>query len=190
MSLKYFDEQLFETKDFTKSNLEIGEYERCTFKGLDISNTDLSNFVFSECTFLNCNLSNCKVKETAFREVEFTDCKLLGLHFEDCKAFLFSIYVVNCNLNLSCFFQVNLKRSKIKNSSLHEVDFTSADLSNLHLDNWDLLNATFMGTNLEAADLRLAINYSIDPELNKIKKAKFSSTGIAGLLHRYDIVIE
>ena len=116
MSLKYFDEQLFEVKDFTKGQLEAGEYERCTFKNLEISGTDLSHFIFSDCEFINCNLSNCKLKETAFREVEFSDCKLLGLHFEDCKAFLFSIYVENCNLNLSCFFQVNLSKSKIKNS--------------------------------------------------------------------------
>jgi len=33
-------------------------------------------------------------------------------------------------------------------------------------------------------------NYSIDPELNKIKKARFSTQGIAGLLDKYDIEIE
>ncbi|MGB5462457.1 MAG: pentapeptide repeat-containing protein, partial [Aureibaculum sp.] len=33
-------------------------------------------------------------------------------------------------------------------------------------------------------------NYSIDPEKNPIKKAKFSQDGIGGLLDKYDIVIE
>jgi hypothetical protein len=38
--------------------------------------------------------------------------------------------------------------------------------------------------------LRTSYNYSINPEVNRIKKAKFSTTGIAGLLHKYDIEIE
>jgi len=33
------------------------------------------------------------------------------------------------------------------------------------------------------------VNYSIDPEKNKIKKARFSTAGIAGLLDKYDIEI-
>ncbi|HUZ61183.1 MAG TPA: hypothetical protein VMU83_20575 [Hanamia sp.] len=37
-----------------------------------------------------------------------------------------------------------------------------------------------MRTNLEKADFRSAFNYSIDPELNEIKKAKFSSDELSG----------
>ena len=190
MALKYIDEQHFDAKDLSITPLECGEYENCSFNGLDLSNTDLSNFIFTECTFNNCNLSNSKLQDTAFRTVRFKDCKLLGMHFEDCKSFLFSVIIDSCNLNLSCFFQVNLKKSSLKNSSLHEVDFTEADLSQLHLDHCDLLKANFNRSILESTDFRLSINYSIDPELNRIKKAKFSSTGISGLLDRYDIVIE
>jgi fluoroquinolone resistance protein len=43
---------------------------------------------------------------------------------------------------------------------------------------------------LEKADLRTAYNYSIDPSINKIKKAKFSLPGVVGLLSKYDIEIE
>ena len=32
--------------------------------------------------------------------------------------------------------------------------------------------------------------HSIDPETNRIKKAKFSISGVLGLLHKYDIEIE
>jgi uncharacterized protein YjbI with pentapeptide repeats len=56
--------------------------------------------------------------------------------------------------------------------------------------NCDLLNTSFMQTNLEKADFRTAINYSFDPELNKIKKAKFSLDGLPGLLMKYNIDIE
>jgi hypothetical protein len=43
---------------------------------------------------------------------------------------------------------------------------------------------------LEKADFRTSYNYSINPEVNRIKKAKFSTAGIAGLLCKYDIEIE
>jgi len=70
------------------------------------------------------------------------------------------------------------------------VDFAETDLSMAIFKNSDLLNTSFMRTNLEKADFRSAFNYSIDPELNKIKKAKFSSDGLSGLLTKYHIEIE
>ena len=44
-------------------------------------------------------------------------------------------------------------------------------------------------TILEKADFRTAKNYSIDPEQNRLKKAKFSLSGVVGLLRKYDIVV-
>jgi uncharacterized protein YjbI with pentapeptide repeats len=72
---------------------------------------------------------------------------------------------------------------------LHEVDFSECDLTSALLDNCDLLNATFDRTIIEKADFRTAYNYSIDPDNNRIKKARFSKSGIAGLLQKYDIQI-
>jgi fluoroquinolone resistance protein len=43
---------------------------------------------------------------------------------------------------------------------------------------------------LEKADFRTSNGYSIDPEMNRIKKAKFSLEGVAGLLDKYDIEVE
>lgn len=75
-------------------------------------------------------------------------------------------------------------------SKLHEVDLTECDLTGSFFDYCDLLNATFDRTNLEKADFRTSFNYSISPETNRIKKARFSLSGIAGLLNKYDIEIE
>jgi len=113
----------------------------------------------------------------------------LGLHFEDCSDFLFSVSFDNCILNLSSFYKRKLKKIIFKNTSLQEVDFTEADLSLAQFDNCGLRGATFVATILEKADFRNAHNYAIDPELNRIKKAKFSLGGIAGLLNKYDIEI-
>ena len=83
-----------------------------------------------------------------------------------------------------------VKKVKFKNCSLQEVDFIESDLSNSIFDNCDLALAIFKNTLLEKADFRTAYNYSIDPEINRIKKAKFSRAGLVGLLDSYDIEIE
>jgi uncharacterized protein YjbI with pentapeptide repeats len=115
---------------------------------------------------------------------------MLGLHFQDCNPFLLSFVFENCTLNLSSFYKLKLKKTSFKNSGLQEVDFSETDLSGSAFENCDLAKATFDQTNLEKADFRTSYNYSIDPELNRIKKAKFSLSGIIGLLNRYDIDVD
>jgi len=44
-------------------------------------------------------------------------------------------------------------------------------------------------TFLKKRDFRSAYNYALDPEINRIKKAKFSREGLPGLLHKYNIDI-
>jgi len=70
------------------------------------------------------------------------------------------------------------------------VDFSQADLTEAVFEQCDLLGAVFDFTTLVKTDFRTSFNYSIHPENNKIKKARFSREGIAGLLDRYDIIIE
>jgi fluoroquinolone resistance protein len=103
---------------------------------------------------------------------------------------LFSAAFDNCTLNHSSFFKMNLKKMQFKNSTLHEVDFTESDLSNAVFNNCDLLTAKFENTILEKADFCTSFNYSINPEINRIKKAKFSLPAAVGLLDKYDIEIE
>lgn len=73
---------------------------------------------------------------------------------------------------------------------MQETDFAEADLTNVVFDNCNLAQAIFDHTILEKADFRTAYNYSIDPETNRIKKARFSIWGVSGLLDKYHIEIE
>jgi uncharacterized protein YjbI with pentapeptide repeats len=82
------------------------------------------------------------------------------------------------------------KKTVFKNSKLNESDFTESNLTGTILDNCDLTKATFANSVLEKADFRTSFNYSIDPEINRLKKARFSLSGIAGLLEKYDIEID
>lgn len=70
-----------------------------------------------------------------------------------------------------------------------QVDFVEADLSGSTFDNCDLNGTIFERTNLEKVDFRTAGNYSFDPDLNRVKKARFSIPDVVGLLRKYDIRI-
>ena len=93
-------------------------------------------------------------------------------------------------MNFVSFYQLQLRQSSFIDCSLQDVDFTEADISAIVFTNCDFLRAKFDHTILEKADLRTSYNYSIDPGSNRIKKAKFSASGVAGLLDQYDIIIE
>jgi uncharacterized protein YjbI with pentapeptide repeats len=185
----YVESQDFKGKDYTQKPLDLAEYENCSFTDCNFSGTDLSDIFFVDCVFESCDLSNAKLNETAFRTVRFKHCKLLGLHFDDCNAFLLSLGFDTCVLNYSIFFKLKLKNTHFENCRLEEVDFTETDLSNAIFGQCDLQKAVFENTNLQGADLRTAYNFSIDPEQNRIKKAKFSAQNIVGLLDRYDITV-
>ncbi len=190
MDTNYFENQSFLKEDYCGKPLIKGDYENCMFTNCNFSDSDLSGIHFFKCTFNTCNISNAGMKNTSLSNIVFKDCKLLGVHFENCNKFLFIVDFENCNLNFSSFFQVNLKKRLFKNCNLQDVDFTETDLSSVYFNNCDLANANFDNTILEKANLTSAINYTIDPEKNRIKKAKFSQAGLIGLLGKYDIVIE
>jgi fluoroquinolone resistance protein len=189
MTETYIEGKTFEKYDFTADKINGEEFENCTFINCNFADADLSNIIFADCIFLGCNLSLAKLSRTAFRNVNLKDCKLLGLRFDLCNEFLFEITADNCNLNMSSFFKLKIKKTNFKNSTLHEADFTETDLTEAVFDNCDLKRATFERTILEKTDFRTAYNYSFDPDLNRIKKAKFSASGIVGLLDKYDIEI-
>lgn len=190
MQTNYVQEKLFDKTDFTSIPLPLAEYEGCTFRGCNFSNSNLSDFKFTDCTFEDCNLSLVKSSKTALRDVVFKGCKMLGFRFDLCNTFGLAFIFTDCQLNHSSFYKLKIKKTRFKNCGLQEVDFTDCDLSASVFDNCDLLRAAFDNTNLEKADLRSAFNYSIHPETNSIKKAKFSLNGLAGLLGRYDVDIE
>jgi fluoroquinolone resistance protein len=183
-----------EGQNFTglATNLQLveGEYENCSFSNCSFLNFNLSAFNFIECEFENCDFSMVKVKGTGFKTVVFKNCKLIGIHFGDCNPFSLSLHFEDCLLNLSSFYKLKLKATQFKRCNLQEVDFAEADLTGSKFDTCDLTGALFENSILDKADFETAFNYSIDPNINRIKKAKFSMAGIMGLLFKHDIEIK
>lgn len=190
MEQEYFVDITFENQDFTKTKLRRGDYEGCRFTACDFTEADLAGLNFMDCEFISCNWSAARLDKTGLKNVNFKDCKLLGLPFDKCSDFLFEVAFDRCQLNLSVFYKVKLKKTRFTDCSLHETDFTGADLTEAVFQNCDLLKATFDNTCLEKADLRTSFNYSIDPDMNRIKKAKFAMPAARGLLDKYDILVE
>ena len=193
-----FIEKTFDKIDFTQIPLSKGEYEYCNFVKCDFSKSDLSDIEFLECKFSGCNLSLIILNRTSLKDVKFKDCKMVGVNFGNCNEFGFVVHFDTCTFNHSLFSnttapvkkRVKFRHTVFKNSILHEVDFTECDLTSAVFDRCDLARTIFDRTILEKADFRNSFNYSIDPELNRIKKAKFSLSGIAGLLVKYDLEID
>lgn len=189
MSDVYFEDQVYEGIDYTAKAPAKGRYEACFFVNCDFGDADLSHISFTECSFKGCNLSMAKLQQATFNDAVFTDCKMLGLNFEHCHEFLFTVKFENCLLNFSSFYKRTLKKTSFRNCSLQEVDFIETDLSGSVFDNCDLKDARFENTNLDKVDFRTAYNYTINPDINKLKKAQFSLAGLPGLLSRFDIII-
>lgn len=185
----FFEDKTFTGAVFTQIPLLKGEYTGCKFQNCDFSNANVSGIQFHQCEFLSCNLSLANLTKTVFSSVSFKQCKMLGLRFDHCSSFGFSVYVEGCMLDHSSFYRMKMKKTSFKDSKLQEVDFGECDLSAAIFENCDLIGATFDQTILEKADLRSSFNYIIDPEQNRLKKAKFSVAGCKGLLAKYDIII-
>ena len=185
MEMQFIEGVTFEREDFSKEKFVKGDYESCTFSNCNFSNANLSKVRFIECHFINCNLSLAHFYLTEIQDVTFKDCKMLGLRFDKCSDFAFSIKFDNCILNDSSFFKKKLLRTMFTKSKLHGVDFTECDVNTSTFDACDLLNAIFKSTDLQNTDLRNSYNFIIDPENNNIRGAKFSLESLKGLLTKY-----
>jgi|AntRauTorckE5430_2_1112549.scaffolds.fasta_scaffold01381_6 uncharacterized protein YjbI with pentapeptide repeats len=167
-----------------------GDYDNCVFKNCELAGADLTGRLFTDCTFKDCDLTNAKLHETAMMTVSFKRCKLLGLHFDDCAAFLFRVTFTACNLELTLFTDRKLKGTEFRDCQLLETDFTGADLQNASFNGCDLTRAIFERTDLRKADFRAARNYRFSPEENRLRGARFSVVGLPGLLVEYGIMVE
>ena len=180
--------ELISNTDFSVQRNEREDFENCEFSNCVFS--DISNLNFIDCVFRSCNLSNCKVNNTKFQDVKFNDCKLLGINFYQAKDFAFALNCSNCNMDYASFDKKKLNKSVFANCKMHSVNFTQADLTKTVFENCDLYEAIFNNSNLSGVDLTRITNFSIDPELNNIKKAKFLSQDLERLLERHQIIVE
>jgi len=165
-------------------------FENCTFENCDFSDAVFSFCKFVDSVFINCNLTMVKFTGCLMNDIRFDNCKLLGINFGDCIDSLFTVNFNFCLLDYCTFVKKKMMKTTFHSSSAKNVDFTECDLTKSSFSNCDLLNSVFHKTVLKEVDFNSATNYIIDPEMNNIRKARFSIVGVAGLLTKYDITID
>ena len=171
------------------------EFDQCVFDRCVFSRSVFAHCRFTSCRFIGCDLSNIGVPSSRFRDVRFEATKLLGVDWTKANAMAeahgpTSLSFVDCVVDLSSFFGLNLRGAVMERCSAKEVDLSEADLRDAVCRGTDFTGAKFHATNLERADLREAMNYAIDPRANRVKGARFSLPEAVALLRGLDIVIE
>lgn len=178
--------------DTTFDNLQTipkAEFEACTFLNGEWTAAYLDNRAFLECTFTDCNLSNANLAHTRLQDTHFSGCKFTGVNFSPADPFLLTMNFENCTLESAVFENMDLSRSTFKGCRMQGATFVNCDLRKLNFDSCDLQGCSFEDCDLREADLSTAINLDIDPEKNRLAKARFSTQNLAGLLKKHDIVV-
>lgn len=180
--------QIIKSENIAK-NLDGYSFNECTFENCDFSESVLRNTRFCVCNFVNCNLSLIKLDGCRFQDIRFVDCKIVGAEFFKCDRTFFSVNFKNCILQYCNFSDLNMKHTSFSGSKLREGYFTNTILIGANFSDVDLTGTIFHNCDLCKADFSKAIQYNIDPQTNKIKKAKFSLPEAVGLLRAFDITI-
>lgn len=183
------EEQIFQKEDFTNTVIPLTEFEACKFINCNFEKAQMNSFKFIDCEFIGCNLSLINVDHCMFQDIVFKDCKILGVLFEHCNTFNLSLRFEQCTLEHSSFFRLKLSKTKFSNCSLRDTDWEESDLTQAIFENCDLGGAKFINTTLAKADFLTAYDFDIDPERNQVKGAKFSMSGLPGLLYKYNLKI-
>lgn len=185
----YILQQKFTEVQYGRDALNLHEFENCTFERCDFSACNFIGVTFIDCTFKDCTFTGAKINHVAFRTVHFEHCLMQDINFSMCDKLIFEMHFTHCILDFSKFYTLKVRRMSFTDCSMIAVDFMKADLTEAIFDRCDLYKAVFSNTILEKSDLRTAVNFSIDPEKNKIKKAMFTVQNVKGLLDKYGIVV-
>lgn len=187
----YCFEEQFDAERIAKSNSCLGEYESCTFSHIDFTGIDCTGARFIDCVFEHCNLSMLRCLQSSFRDVVFRECRLWGFRFDACNSALgLRVRFERCSLRYAVFHGIKIPSTMFCQCDLQEADFSAADLSASSFGQCDLLSAVFDRTVLDKCDFSTAFHFSIHPERNSLRKARFSAEGLPGLLQAYDLVID
>lgn len=164
------------------TTLKKGEYEACVFENCTLNGFNLEYYDFMDCEFVDCDLSGALITRVSFKNVQFYGCKLMGLQFDTANPFLLEVHFKNCQLQMSNFYLLKLARTRFVNCQMEQVDFAEADLTAASFKDCNLAGAIFDNTQLAQADFSTALNFNINPGINKLKGAKFSKEGLLGLV--------
>ncbi|OIQ16891.1 MAG: hypothetical protein BM557_09065 [Flavobacterium sp. MedPE-SWcel] len=190
MSSKYIIDTEVSNKTFLEDEIMYRDFERCTFTNCDLSQCNYLGTSFIDCDFINCNFTEAKVNYVSLRGVQFTSCNFTEVNFSMCDPLLFRISFDDCILDYAKLYTLKLKGTIFNNCSLIATDFMKTDVTGAVFSNCNMHQAVLIDTIANKADFTSSYNFTIDPEQNKLKKAKFSVEGLKGLLTKHDLIVK
>lgn len=164
-------------------------FEHCIFAGIVLIDVVFDNCAFVNCTFRDVNLAGLRMQNATFRDTAFINIDWSEIRYAS-KLFPLVKEISKCILKYNNFSKMKLLKLPLVDSSLIDCAFLECDLSGSVFKNVDLQDTSFQECNLSKADFREARNYRINPESNRMHKAKFSLPEVVGLLTDLDISIE
>jgi uncharacterized protein YjbI with pentapeptide repeats len=166
------------------------DHEAICFRDCDFRGADFGTRRFVDCVFEDTNLTEVRWRGATLNGVAFKGAKLLGADLAQLRTAFLSLSFEDTRMDYANLGGLGLAKTRFVGCSLVDVGFVNADLSGAVFVRCDLSGAVFRGTNLSGADLRGAEGFVIDPEANKIQKAKVSVHGLAGFLTRYKLEVD
>lgn len=186
--MEYYN-QLFDDPESIPERWISQEFEECTFRKLDLSRMAFSGSSLVNCRFEACNLSGIELKNTKLYDISFINCKLAHVDFGSCNAFGFHVDFQECVLDYTVFLNRKLKKSHFIDCSLKEAYFLKCDLTGTAFKHCNLELTKFEDNNLTQVDFASSYNMEINPDSNKLKKARFSLESLPGLLTKHDLIV-
>jgi uncharacterized protein YjbI with pentapeptide repeats len=133
---------LFQDLDMTDSTGAGARFVDCTFRGAQLDRCALDAASFENCTFVRCS----------FTAARFTGCKFLGSRFDSAAAQRMT--VEGGDWSFVGLAGADLRRARLTDVRMREVDLAGADLGQAVLTNCDLAGATWSRADLTGCDLR------------------------------------
>src|SRR4051812_27431166 len=98
---EYFREAHYDHKIFDRDDMNLKEFEGCTFSHCDFTASNFIGITFIDCVFSFCNFNATKINHAAFRTVHFKDCSIIDVNFAMCDKLIFEIHFENCKVDFS-----------------------------------------------------------------------------------------
>lgn len=168
------------------------EFSGCAFVKCAFNETVFQDCRFLDCTFTGCDLNLARLTGCSFANTQFKDSQVLGINWTETqwatsRIPFAPVHFSGCVINYSIFMGLNLKKITLRKCSARDVSFEDANLTQADCAFTDFSNSRFLRTNLTEANFIGATNYDIAPNLNTLKKTKFSLPEAMSLLYNLDI---
>lgn len=169
--------------------LRAKEFYNCKFTSCNFFKTKFIECEFEKCTFSHCDLSVASFNRAGLLGVQFDGSKLLGIDWTKLRQPM-EFSFMDCKLDGGSFLRMSLPGLSMLTCSAHDCEFSEAKLIKGVFSGSDFSGSKFSGADLSASDFSEALNYSINPNQVKLKKAIFSFPEAAALLNHLDIVLK